>query len=281
MGNLYALIGHPVGHSLSPEMHNEAFRSLGLPHHYESFDVAPVDLQEAIAGIKALGIAGFNITVPHKVEVMPYLDEMDEDARRIGAVNTVIHQDGRLIGRNTDGQGFLEALIDKAGEDLSEKRVLMIGAGGAARGVAVALDRHGVKQLDIANRTSEKAHALIAGSLQNEIAQVLALEEAVENMGDYDILINTTPVGMSPNTDDMPMPVDRIKPGAIMSDLIYNPLKTKWLEEGEKYGAVPMNGIGMFVNQGALAFEWWTGQSPDRERMRQTVLESLKGREHE
>ncbi|HEX7063666.1 MAG TPA: shikimate dehydrogenase [Bacillales bacterium] len=275
MGKLFALIGHPVGHSLSPAMHNDAFQALDLPHHYVSFDVRPADLQKAVEGMRVLGIAGFNVTVPHKVEVMDYLDEIETEAREIGAVNTVVNRDGYLIGANTDGQGFLQSLKDVAGESLSEKRVLMIGAGGAARGVAVALDRHGVKQLDIANRTREKAESLLEIGIRNTSARDLGLEQAQSDLQYYDIIINTTPIGMSPHTDNVPLIVEGIRAGAIAADLIYNPLKTKWLEAAERRGAVTMNGVGMFVGQGALAFEKWTGQTPDRKRMQQIVLRQL------
>ncbi|HET7657892.1 MAG TPA: shikimate dehydrogenase [Bacillales bacterium] len=279
MGKLYALIGHPIGHSLSPQMHNDCFQMLNIPAHYESFDVAPTDLEKAIEGMKALGVAGFNVTIPHKVAVMSYLDDVDEEANRIGAVNTVINRNGRLYGTNTDGKGYLQSLIEKAGEDLSNKRVLIIGAGGAARGVAVSLDRHGVNQLDVANRTLEKAEKLIeTGIHATSFAQPLTLEEASENLGHYEIVVHTTPIGMFPKTDDMPMPLDRLKPGTVLSELIYNPLQTKWLQEGERKGAIIVDGVGMFVGQGALAFELWTGRQPDRDRMRQTVLKQL-GRE--
>ncbi|HEU5139048.1 MAG TPA: shikimate dehydrogenase [Bacillales bacterium] len=278
MGKLFALIGHPVGHSLSAIMHNEEFQALGLPHRYECFDVDPANLGKAIDGIRALGIAGFNVTVPHKVKVMQYLDEIDEEARQIGAVNTVVNQSGYLIGMNTDGKGFLHSLRDVTGEALSSSRVLMVGAGGAARGVAVTLDRYGVKQLDIANRTLEKAESLIEDGIRKSMAQVITLEEAESGLPEYDVIINTTPVGMSPNTDELPMGLNGVKPGTVLADLIYNPLQTKWLKIGEGLGATTMNGIGMFVGQGALAFEKWTGQNPDRERMRQTVLRRLEGR---
>ncbi|HEX7063744.1 MAG TPA: shikimate dehydrogenase [Bacillales bacterium] len=278
MGKLFALIGHPVGHSLSSIMHNEEFQALGLPHRYECFDVDPANLSKAVEGIKALGIAGFNVTVPHKVTVMQHLDEIDEEARQIGAVNTIVNRDGYLIGANTDGQGFLKSLKDVAGETLSHMRVLMIGAGGAARGVAVTLDRYRVRQLDIANRTLEKAEFLIEKGIQNTPSRVLSFEEAESGLSEYDVIINTTPIGMSPNTGEMPLSVNGINPGTILADLIYNPLETKWLKEGEGIGAVTMNGVGMFVGQGALAFEKWTGRTPDRGRMRDTVLARLEGR---
>lgn len=276
MGNLYGLIGHPVSHSLSPLMHNDAFLKMGISAHYESFDVLPADLGEAIKGMKALGVAGFNITVPHKVAAIDHLDEIDEEAERIGAVNTVVNRNGCLIGTNTDGKGYLQSLVDNVGKDLSHKRILILGAGGAARGVAITLDRYGVRQLDIANRTFEKADKLIEEGVHHSgFAKPMTFDEAAKDLGNYDIVINTTPIGMFPNTDDMPLPLERLNRGTVLSDLIYNPLRTKWLKEGNGKGALALDGVGMFVAQGALAFELWTGMRPDREQMRQTVLNQL------
>lgn len=276
MGNLYGLIGHPIGHSLSSDMHNVAFQKHGIVAHYESFDIQPPDLQKAIEGMKAIGIAGFNVTVPYKVSVIQYLDEIDEEAERLGAVNTVINRDGRLFGTNTDGRGYLHALMNKVGQDLSDKSVLVIGAGGAARGVAITLDHHGVHRIDIANRTMAKANELIRDGVSHTTSkQPLTLEKAMRQLGNYDVIINTTPVGMFPNVDEMPMYLNELKRGTLLSDLIYNPIRTKWLQEGEKRGATVLDGVGMFVGQGALAFELWTGISPDREQMRRTVLKLL------
>lgn len=278
MGNLFALIGHPVGHSLSPAMHNDMFRALGLPHYYQAFDVNSSNLKEALRGMRALGVAGFNITVPHKVAVLEELDEVDEEAGQIGAVNTVKNENGRLIGYNTDGKGYLEGLINIIGHTLSEKNVLMIGAGGAAKGVAVSLSRHGVKQLDLTNRTLDKAEKLSEICRRHVPSKVIDFDKAQTELACYDVIINTTPAGMSPNVEAMPLPVRHIKAGTIMSDLIYNPLKTKWLSEGEKLGAVADNGISMFIGQGALAFQIWTGYKPDQQRMKKVVLEQLRRR---
>lgn len=275
MGELFGLIGHPVGHSLSPLMMNGAFARQGLDHTYQSFDVKPEHLRDAVVGMKALGVAGFNITVPHKVAVIPYLDAIDEEAERIGAVNTVWNDHGRWIGSNTDGRGYLLALREAVGDELANKNILMLGAGGAARGVAVTLDRFGVRRLDIANRTQAKAAALMESGIHHTAAQVLTLEEAEKHLRDYDIIINTTPVGMSPDIEGMPLAVDGVSPATLLSDLIYNPLETRWLKEGRKCGAATMNGIDMFVNQGALAFELWTGSRPERAAMRETVWRQL------
>ncbi|OLO38850.1 shikimate dehydrogenase [Alkalihalophilus pseudofirmus] len=278
MGKLFGLIGHPVGHSMSPSMHNNAFHLLHQNHHYHAFDVSEADLQAAIAGFRAIGISGFNITIPHKVEVMKYLDEVDEEAKLIGAVNTVVNDNGRLFGYNTDGEGYLQSLLKVTGDQLKQMRVLLIGAGGAARAVLTVLSRYGVEELHIANRTKEKAASLASECNQSsKDAFVWSIEEAEQKLHQFDLIINTTSVGMSPNVDQLPIALNNIKQDAVVSDLIYNPLKTKLLQEAEAKGATVLNGVGMFVEQGALAFEKWTGTKPDRNEMEKIVLQQLGG----
>jgi shikimate dehydrogenase len=278
LAKLFGLIGHPVAHSLSAVMHNDMFQELGMSHYYHAFDVNPKDVKEAVRGMRALGVSGFNVTVPHKVAVMSELDDIDEEARQIGAVNTVKNENGLLIGYNTDGRGYLNGLKKIAGHSLSNKKILMIGAGGAAKGVAVTLARFGVRRLDITNRTPEKARNLSDICSAYGPSDALDFGKAETYLPTYDILINTTPAGMSPDIEKMPLSVDRVTPGTVMSDLIYNPLKTKWLEKGEGRDAVIDNGISMFVGQGALAFEIWTGYQPDEDRMKHVVLEQLRRR---
>ncbi|WP_216828996.1 shikimate dehydrogenase [Alkalihalobacterium elongatum] len=278
MGKLFGLLGNPVSHSMSPRMHNDAFRSLNLDHHYHAFDVKVSNLESAVNGIRALDITGFNVTIPHKVEVMKYLDEVDEEAKLIGAVNTVVNKDGRLIGYNTDGEGYLQSLQKITGEQLQHMKVLIIGAGGAARAVFTVLSRYGVPELHIANRTKEKA-AILANECNcgNTNVMVCSVEEAAMCLDIYDLIINTTSVGMSPNIDQLPIDLGNLRVDSVVSDLIYNPLKTKFLQEAEAKGATILNGVGMFVGQGALAFEKWTGHSPDRSKMEKVVLQQLGG----
>ncbi|WP_100398276.1 shikimate dehydrogenase [Bacillus sp. FJAT-44742] len=274
MGNLYVLFGHPVGHSMSPIVHNEQFSLLNMPHHYHAIDVEPGKIKEAVEAIKALSIAGANVTVPHKVEIMKHLDHIDEEARIIGAVNTIVNENGVLTGYNTDGQGYLESLLEVTGPDISDYKILVIGAGGASRAVVTVLCRYGVNDLMITNRTQERAEALS----KDCGGQVISKEKAEGMLSEFDVIINTTSIGMSPNTDEMPMSVEGMKPKTIASDLIYNPLQTRWLAEAEKRGAVTHSGIGMFVRQGALAFKKWTGQEADLEIMTKTVLQQLGGK---
>jgi shikimate dehydrogenase len=276
MEKLYALFGCPVHHSLSPLMHNDAFQNMNIAAHYHAFHVEPEHLKDAIIGVRALGISGLNVTIPHKTAVMPLLDDVDPTARRIGAVNTIVNENGRLIGYNTDGPGYVRALEEETNVDIKEKRILLIGAGGAARGIYFSLADRGAKQIDICNRTVSKAKQLIDECDVAVSSTAYSLNEAEERLGEYDILINTTSVGMYPNVEEMPLSLANMKEGTVVSDIIYNPLETKWLKEARKRNAIIQNGVGMFVYQGALAFEKWTGIFPDVQRMKKIVIEQLR-----
>jgi shikimate dehydrogenase len=276
MEKLYALFGCPVHHSLSPLMHNDAFQRLNIAAHYHAFHVEPEHLKDAVAGVRALGIAGLNVTIPHKTAVMALLDDIDAEARRIGAVNTIVNENGRLIGYNTDGPGYVRALEEETNVEIKDKRILLIGAGGAARGIYFSLIDRGAKQIDICNRTVSKAKQLIEEGDAAASSAVYSLNEAEQRLGEYDIVINTTSVGMYPNTEEMPMSLANLKEGTIVSDIIYNPLETKWLKEARERNAIVQNGVGMFIYQGALAFEKWTGIFPDVERMKKIVMEQLR-----
>lgn len=279
MGNLYGLIGYPVSHSLSAVMHNEEFKQLQLPHYYHLFNVAPKDLEEAIRALRLLGVSGFNITIPHKENIIPFLDEIDEEAKHIGAVNTVKNENGRLIGYNTDGKGFVLSLKQILPEQqFSGQSILIVGAGGGARGIFVSLQAENITQLDVANRTLSKAETLIEQCAKTVNSQALSLQEGERVLGNYDIVINTTSVGMRPNINETPIALNNLGQNKILCDIIYNPQKTRFLQEGqEKYNATILNGVGMLAGQGALAFEIWTGQKPNLERMIQTVQMHLGG----
>ncbi|WP_264448238.1 shikimate dehydrogenase [Bacillus cereus] len=277
MKQLYGVIGNPIGHSLSPVMHNDAFEHLNMDAHYHAFLVEEEALGEAVKGLKALGISGFNVTTPHKVAIMEYLDEVAPLAEQIGAVNTVVHRDGKLIGYNTDGIGFVRALQSISEDPLQEKRILLIGAGGASRAIYFSLADVGVKAIDIANRTVDKAESLIAGCMGNVSSHALSLERAAEIQGEYDIIIQTTTIGMHPHVEYAPLEIRSLKQGTIVSDIIYNPFETKILGDAKEQGAIIQNGIDMFVYQGALAFEMWTGCVPNIDRMKQLVMRELGG----
>jgi len=262
---LFGLIGNPVSHSLSPIMHNTAFRSTGYNGTYLAFPIASLG-RDTIDGLKALGIKGFSVTIPHKVTIMDFLDEIDDTAQKIGAVNTVLNDNGRLIGSNTDYIGAINALEEKT--SIKNKDVVMIGAGGAARAVGYGILSQG-GNLSIVNILQDEGERLAAdlGVNYHPLSDVNTL--------DYQILVNTTPVGMTPDTDNMPVSPEDLKPGAVVMDIIYNPLRTKLLTEAEKIGCTTIDGISMFVFQGVAQFELWTGKDAPLELMRQTVLESL------
>ncbi|TJY43489.1 shikimate dehydrogenase [Cohnella pontilimi] len=277
---LYGVIGDPVRHSKSPTMLNRAFRESGVNGIYAAFHVKPEQLQEAIAGIRALGFRGLNVTIPHKVDVMACLDEIDEAARSIGAVNTIVHDNGRLIGRNTDGIGYVRSLKEEAEPDLAGKKIVVLGAGGAARGIVWALNREEPSAIWLANRTWDKAKELAGSFDGGPASRVSALpwEQVRDACAEADIVVNTTSVGMSPHIADTPIDPSWLKPGAVASDLIYNPLTTAFLRQAQERGCRIHGGLGMFVYQGAYAFEYWTGLPAPVAAMREEVLTSFTGK---
>lgn len=276
MKKLYAVIGNPIAHSLSPVMHNDLFTHYEIDAHYHAFAIEEQNLEAAVAGFRAIGISGFNVTVPHKIAIMPLLDEIDPLAQSIGAVNTVVNQNGKLVGLNTDGSGYVKGLRGEL-SSLEDKRVLMIGAGGAARGIYFTLAHEGVKEIDLTNRTLSKARQLVEECPYDVNSQLFSLEEAERKLERYDIIIQTTSIGMSPQIECKPLSLHNLKENTFVSDIIYNPYKTAFLQEAEKQGARIQNGIEMFVQQGALAFEKWTGISPDVRRMKKIVNIQLGG----
>ncbi|MDG4655462.1 shikimate dehydrogenase [Ectobacillus antri] len=272
MGRLYGVIGDPIGHSLSPAMHNDAFLHQDIDAHYEAFHIKEAELADAIQELRAKQIDGFNVTTPHKETIMQHLDEIDDLAKRIGAVNTVVRRGNRLIGYNTDGIGYVRALQELSGT-VTDKRILLVGAGGACKAIYFSLASVGAKYVDIANRTAARAQAIVAsGKL---ISRVFTPQEV--NLEAYDIIINTTTVGMYPQVNETPVLVQSVKQHAVVSDIIYNPFETKLLQDAKRAGAMVQNGIDMFVYQGALAFELWTGIWPDVARMKKLVIQKLGG----
>lgn len=283
MNKLFGVLGNPISHSMSPDMHNDAFKQLEMNCHYHAFRVQKDELKQFVDALRVINISGFNVTIPHKVSIMDFLDEIDEEAKMIGAINTVVNSEGRLIGYNTDGRGFLYSLLQVTTNPLVEASVLVLGAGGAARAVVTAVVDHGVKKLTIANRTTENAVKIKENYEEYKKnaggnIEVVTMAEVEGMISTFDIIINTTSIGMSPNIDAIPIPLENIKQSVILCDLIYNPLKTKWLQLGEEKGATILNGVGMFVMQGALAFEKWTGIMPNIDNMEKVVLNKLGGK---
>ncbi|GGD71849.1 shikimate dehydrogenase [Paenibacillus nasutitermitis] len=276
---LYCVIGDPIQHSKSPVMMNRAFRETGLNGIYTAFHITGEQLPDFITGVRAMGIRGINVTIPHKLAVMPLLDEIDESAQAIGAVNTIVNNNGRLVGYNTDGIGYVRSLKEEAEPDLSGKRILVVGAGGATRGILYALAREGVSSITIANRTVARAEEMAAafeGQAEGLRLHAIGHEGLKKACGDADIVINTTSLGMHPKVDETPADAGWLVPGTIASDLIYNPMTTRFLAEAKQQGCKIHSGLGMFIYQGAYAFEFWTGQEAPVEAMRSAVLEAFR-----
>jgi len=274
--------GWPVRHSASPPMHNAAFAALGLDWVYVPFAVAPERVGEAVAGIRALGLRGVNVTVPLKEMVPAYLDELTPQAARLGAVNTIVNRDGRLIGDSTDGRGLLAALREEEGLPQPGEHAVVLGAGGSARAVVDALLEAGIA-VTLANRSADRAAAL-AQRLTRPGAppiEIIPLTEAALRPAllapNTRLLVNTTSVGMHPDSEGMPpVPEDAITPGLFVSDLIYNPPTTRLLALARSRGARIQNGIAMLVWQGAIAFSQWTEVSdPPIGLMRRAVETAL------
>lgn len=264
---VYAVIGNPVAHSLSPAMHNAGFAEIGYKGVFLAFRVT--DLPSAIGGIRSLGISGVSVTIPHKTAILPLLDEIEPMAGEIGAVNTVVSRDGKLFGSNTDLAGAMAALTQKT--EIEGKQVWVIGAGGAARAVGYGVTSSGGR-LTLLNRTRDKGE-LLATEIGAEFKPLSEIRRV-----DCDVLINTTSVGMVPGTRAMPVPPDGIERGMTVMDIIYNPLKTRLLEIAEERGCVTVDGVAMFVHQGAAQFELWTGRRAPVEMMKKVVLKKMESK---
>ena len=260
---LLGLIGHPVEHSLSPIFMNYLLRKLNLNYRYFAFGLQPVKLRDAFNGFKALGFKGINVTIPFKKEVIKYVDKLNEDAEKIGAINCIYNNNGSLVGFNTDYLGFTWPLKEYA-ERINNSNVLLIGCGGAARGVVYALKRFKVKSIKIVNRTEENAFEFIrwAKSIMGLSINISYLgdSESVTNslLDDINLIINTTPVGMSPRTNQNPLPKDIVfNELQIVYDIIYTPWETSLLKMAKRYGAKTINGFPMLIAQGLYSLEAW------------------------
>lgn len=261
---IFAVFGDPVGHSLSPVMHNSALAQAGLDGCYLAFRVK--DIAAAVSGIRGLGIRGASITIPHKISVMEYLDHVDALAADIGAVNTIVNRRGVLHGYNSDCAGAINALRAKTG--IKDKDVAVIGAGGGARAVGFGIKQEGGR-LTIINRTRENGETL-ATALGCEFKPLPEIKQLP-----YHIIINATSAGMAPDNDSAPLNIDSLEKGTVVMDMVYNPLNTRLLSHAEKIGCTTVDGVAMFVNQGAVQFELWTGRKAPVDVMRQAVLDEL------
>ena len=259
------IIGWPVEHSKSPKMHNSAFNALGLDYCYIAMPVKPEALEDAVKGIRALNFLGINVTLPHKEEVIKHLDVIDEEARFIGAVNTIKNENGVLKGYNTDGRGFMESLREE-GIDPKGKNIFLVGVGGAARAVSYYLCQE-ASRFWLHGRNMKKATTL-ANDLK-KLSSTVAVTETKETIKYADIIINATPLGMK---EDDPLPLDPtlLRPDQIVCDLIY--WDTPLIKQARQIGCKAVNGLGMLLWQGVLAFKIWTGITPPVEIMREQLL---------
>ena len=273
--NIVGLIGHPVEHSFSPPMHNAAFKALNLDYAYVAFDVDPNNLKSAVEGARALNIKGFNVTIPHKIDVIEYLDEVDEVAGLIGAVNTIDFKD--MKGYNTDGIGAIKAIDEVTG--VKNKNVVVAGAGGASRAISFYIAKYGADSLTILNRNAEKAQNLANDVLKSDLIDNVSSDSITNinnHLTDADILIDTTPLGMDPHVDDEPIAkAENMHENLIVFDAVYNPNETVLLKEAIKAGAKPVYGIKMLLYQGAESFEIWTGKKAPVDVMEEALKKTL------
>ena len=273
---LVGVFGYPVAENPTIVMQEAAFQALGLNWRYLTIEVRPEQLADAVRGLRAFNMAGINLTIPHKVAVIQHLDGLSPEAALIGAVNTVVREGDRLIGHNTDGKGFVRSVREDAGMDPAGKRVVFLGAGGAARAMAVEMALAGAAHVTIVNRTSDRGQPLV-DLLQSKTpaqAEFVHWQEAYSVPVEADILVNATSIGLYPNVDEVPaVAMDSIRPGLLVCDVIPNPPKTAFLRAAEARGARTLDGLGMLVGQGAIAFKMWTGVDAPIDVMRKALEE--------
>jgi shikimate dehydrogenase len=278
---LFFLLGTPLGHSVSPPMHNCVFEKLGLDHIYLPVEVEADNLERTFKGLTCMNVQGFNVTIPHKIRIMDLLDDLDPLAKTIGAVNTICIQDGKTIGFNTDGEDFIRSLKEETGLDCQGKRFFLLGSGGAARAISMTLADQGAERVFLCNRTVEKAEALaseinrkIRNCAQIVLPEIARQREVIENC---DALVNCTSLGMHPKDDILPIDESLIDSHLVVVDIVYNPLITKLLRVAESKGCQICRGLGMLIYQGAAAFKLWTGREPlvsEMSKMAYSIMQS-------
>lgn len=262
------VLGSPIAHTLSPAMHNAAYQAMGLDAVYLAARVEPPDLGAALEGLRVLGTMGCNLTLPLKEEALPYLHTVEEPARTFGAVNTVRFVEGRMIGCNTDAEGWLRSWDEEVGESLAGRPVVLLGAGGAARALLWAVLQRGVARVQVVNRNLARAHRLVEGLP----AEAVATPELTPGC----VVVNATPAGMDPDADATPLEWPRDLPaGTVACDLVYRPRQTRFLREASARGARTLGGLGMLVHQAAASIELWTGRKPPVEVMRRAAEAAL------
>jgi len=272
---ILCVIGHPIEHSMSPTMWNPALQELELDYVYVAFDVHPDSLEKAINGIRSLGIKGVNVTIPHKKSVIKYIDEVDPIALKIGAINTIKNEDGILKARNTDAGGAKKALLDM-GIDISGKNILILGSGGVSRAIAYILAEEANK-IVLTDLIEERATAVASEIRDNMKVDIEGKLSNKDNIEEYikktDILINATPIGMYPKVEETPISKELLHDDLFVFDVVYNPLETRLMKEAAKMGCTTLGGLDMLVNQGILAFEWWLNKKPNKDLMKNKIIE--------
>ncbi|WP_303234781.1 shikimate dehydrogenase [Methanosphaera cuniculi] len=273
---LTGVIGHPIKHSFSPPMHNTAYKKMNMDYVYVPFHILPENIDNLITSAKTMNIQGLNVTIPYKTTIIPQLDEIDEIAQKIGAVNTIQFKNGKAKGYNTDGIGAIKSL--KKYTDLEDKNVLILGAGGASKAITFTLTYENPQNITIANRTQQNADTLIENiKKQTPYTNIsyIPIQNTDEIIDDIDIIINTTPIGMTPNIDECPINTDKINQKHTVMDIIYNPLETKLLKKAKQQKAQTIPGTHMLVNQGIEAFKIFTNQTPKYEYFEKPLLKIL------
>lgn len=269
------LIGYPVAHSLSPRMQEAGFAALNIEARYELWETPAGELEARVRSLRAPEMYGANVTIPHKEAVLPWLDEIDSQAARIGAVNTIVNCAGRLVGYNTDAPGFLRALQERGGQGfaLQGKQAVLLGSGGAARGAAIALLESRVSTLTILGRTRTHIAGLVEHlRRQSDTYEVQGMLLEASQVGRVleraDVVVNTTSVGLKPSEDNVLIDVKLLSPAALVMDMIFNPPRTPLLRAAAEHGCPTLNGLSMLLYQGTLALELWTGRRAPEEAMR-------------
>ena len=279
---LVFLLGNPLGHSVSPAMHNRVFESLALDYCYLPVQVSGEHLKEVFFALTKMNVAGFNVTIPHKLAIIEHLDSLDPLAATIGAVNTIRIEGGKTRGYNTDGEGFIRALEKEGNIGVQNKKIFLLGSGGAARAIAMTLAFRGADRIFIANRTPAKALAL-ATEINDKIAPCAQAVEMVpsllrQSIAACDIFVNSTSLGMHPQQEEAAIAEEFLLPHLVVADIVYNPHRTKLLAMAANKGCKIVHGIGMLIEQGAAGFKLWTGIDPLVDEMREVATALVAGR---
>ncbi|KGX83884.1 shikimate dehydrogenase [Pontibacillus marinus] len=280
MSYFFGLVGYPAAHSRSPWIHNHFLDQQQKQGIYRVFETPPDEFASTLKAMRTLQIDGFNVTVPYKERILSFLDEVDPYAKMIGAVNTVHLENGKWIGYNTDGKGFIRSFKESyPRHSFSEMKVLCIGAGGAAKGIYRALVEENTPSVDIANRSQQRAQEMLDLKSSETNTSILTLEEAEEKMSEYDMIVQTTSVGMAPNDKESILSLTHVHPDAVVCDIVYRPMETAFLKEAKERGAHVLYGHGMLLYQAALSYEIWTSSVLKAELLLEKFEQQLKGEE--